>query len=202
MERAFAQSNFAPYFVPDFDDWPGYLDGFIDESPDIQGALGWKSAWPAADAGIANASDATDLNILEQAHSADKVYKMRKLHSSLAFQSVIDLKAAWSSFQFKDLDIGHYYRIGEVNSAQHICQLLSAKPDDVELITWNDSDEGHSIGNNWPEQDPAEYSNGYNHTAWQTLLPLVMTGLRNGVNDPAALAPAASNAVAEGAVWY
>lgn len=66
-----------PYFVPDFDDWPGYPAGFFDSFPVVDGAFSWESAWPGAGTVAANVSDSVDESLIEQAHAAGKVYMMR-----------------------------------------------------------------------------------------------------------------------------
>lgn len=65
-----------PYFVPDFDDWPGYPTGFFDAFPVLDGAFSWESAWPGAGTVAANVSDSMDESLIEQAHGAGKVYMM------------------------------------------------------------------------------------------------------------------------------
>lgn len=66
-----------PYFVPDFDNWSGYPNGFISAYPVVDGAFSWESAWPAPGTTISNVSDSVDANVLQQAHAAGKIYMMR-----------------------------------------------------------------------------------------------------------------------------
>ena len=74
------ESNYGitPFFVPDFDNWSGYPNGFFSAYPDMSGAFSWESAWPSPGTTVANVSDSVDQTMLEQAHAVNKVYMMRK----------------------------------------------------------------------------------------------------------------------------
>lgn len=67
-----------PFFVPDFDDWSGYPNGFFNAFPVVDGAFSWESAWPTVGQGKVNVSDSVDQTMIETAHAAGKVYMMRK----------------------------------------------------------------------------------------------------------------------------
>ena len=71
-----------PYFVPDFDDWPGYPTGFFDAFPVVDGAFSWETAWPSPGTSAANVSDSVDESLIEQAHAMGKVYMMREFSLS------------------------------------------------------------------------------------------------------------------------
>ncbi|KAB8754769.1 hypothetical protein FH972_026558 [Carpinus fangiana] len=181
-QNAFQNAQVTPYFVPDFDDFNGYPNGIVSAFPYPDGFFSWESAWPASSQGIANVSSDTDLAVISQTQPAGK---------------------------FKDLDASQfYYRIGELNYGQRIQQLLSAAPDYVEIITWNDAGEGHYIGSFWPEQigDSGidKYTNGFDHSGWQQLVPSVIAALKNGAQDTSALFPGGpwDGKAAAGAMWY
>ncbi|KAJ6131267.1 hypothetical protein N7523_001727 [Penicillium sp. IBT 18751x] len=73
----------SPYFVPDFDDFPGYPTGIFSSYPVLSGVFSWESAWPSPGTTPANVSDSVDAAALQQAHAAGKTYMMResfKLH--------------------------------------------------------------------------------------------------------------------------
>lgn len=61
-----------PYFVPDFDNWSGYPNGFVVAYPVIDGAFTWEAAWPAPGNTVASVSDSVDQNLLSQAQAAGK----------------------------------------------------------------------------------------------------------------------------------
>lgn len=68
----------SPFFVPDFDDWSGYPNGFFNAFPVVDGAFSWESAWPQVSEGKANVSDVVDVTVLRDAHAAGKIYIMRQ----------------------------------------------------------------------------------------------------------------------------
>lgn len=72
-----------PYFVPDFDDFSGYPTGVFSAYPILSGVYSWESAWPSPGTSIANVSDSVDSAALSEAHSAGKVYMMRKSKTQL-----------------------------------------------------------------------------------------------------------------------
>jgi glucan endo-1,3-alpha-glucosidase len=74
----FSEYNVNPYFVPNFDNAADYPGGFFNDFPVVNGAFGWESAWPTVDQGKANVSDTVDVEMISEAHTANKVYMMRK----------------------------------------------------------------------------------------------------------------------------
>ncbi|KAL2222336.1 putative glucan endo-1,3-alpha-glucosidase agn1 precursor [Thermoascus aurantiacus ATCC 26904] len=188
FRQAAARGGVNPFFVPNFDDASGYPAGFFDSFPVVDGVFGWETAWPAESAGVANVSDTVDHAVLDAARAANKVYMM-----------------PLSSLQFKDLGGQNWYRIGELNYAQRIEQVLELQPDFVEIVTWNDAGESHYIGNFWPEQiagtDIGNYTNGFDHKGWQQLLPPFIQAYKSGNTDVTKLYPPSGKSAA-GAMWY
>jgi glucan endo-1,3-alpha-glucosidase len=92
-----------------------------------------------------------------------------------------------------------------MNFPQRIGQVLALAPDFLEILTWNDAGEGHYVGNVWPESiagsDIGAYSNGYDHSGWQSVLPSLIAAYKAGARDVSALVPT-GNAAAQGAFWY
>ncbi|GAD98093.1 glucan endo-1,3-alpha-glucosidase agn1 precursor, putative [Paecilomyces variotii No. 5] len=179
----------SPFFVPDFDDWSGYPNGFISAFPVVDGAFSWESAWPEVSQGQANVSDVVDATVLHDAHSVNKVYMM-----------------ALSSFQFKYLGQGQqWYRRGELNFAQRMGQILQLQPDLVEVVTWNDAGESHYVGNFWPEQiagsNIGAYANGFDHKGWLQVLSPFIAAYKAGATQISSISPP-SGAAAVGAMWY
>ncbi|KND88090.1 Glucan endo-1,3-alpha-glucosidase agn1 [Tolypocladium ophioglossoides CBS 100239] len=180
--------NVTPFFVPDFDRWPGYPNNFVNSYPVIDGAFSWESAWPAPGSGVSPVSDSIDSNVLQQTRAAGKVYMM-----------------PLSSFQFKYMSDGKWYRIGEVNLPQRMEQILALQPDFVEFLTWNDAGEGHYIGNVFPDAisccpDIQSYANNFDHKGWQQLVKPFMDAYRNGATDSSKIMPPSSSPV--GTLWY
>ncbi|PCH06976.1 Glycoside hydrolase, family 71 [Penicillium occitanis (nom. inval.)] len=174
------------FFVPDFDDASGYPDSFFDTFTVVDGGFSWESAWPYADAGFANVSDTIDSTMIDAAHAAGKIYMM-----------------PLSTFQFKHLDTSdNWYRRGESNLYARMGQILSLKPDLVEVITWNDPGEGHYIGNFWNESlgdtNIYEYAGGFDHTGWQQVISPFITAYKNGASAVSGIT-ASSNV---GVMWY
>ncbi|KAL1949764.1 hypothetical protein VTO73DRAFT_8645 [Trametes versicolor] len=188
-----ANSGVKPFFVPDFDDFNNQLGGtydtqFFQDFPVVDGVFSWESAWPEVPEGHVNVSSAKDQTGLTNAHAAGKVYMM-----------------PLSSFQFKHIDANqNFYRLGGLNLAQRIGQVLELQPDFVEIITWNDSGESHFIGNIFPEPiagSPAiqAYADGFNHTAWQNVLAPFIVAYKNGATSAADVTSFGAFA---GAFWY
>ena len=96
------------------------------------------------------------------------------------------------------------YRIGEVNLAERMVQVLQRRPDFVEIISWNDASSSNYIGHISPSAAPA-YAHGYDHTAWQALLGPFVAAYKAGKNDTEdvseEITPLAGAPVA-GAFWY
>ncbi|PNY26291.1 Glucan endo-1,3-alpha-glucosidase [Tolypocladium capitatum] len=180
-----------PFFVPDFDDWPGYPNNFVNTFPVIDGAFSWETAWPAPGNTPTNVSSSTDQNVLNQAHGAGKVYMMPL--SSNQFKYQLASGSAW-------------YRIGEVNMPQRMEQILTLQPDLVEVLTWNDAGESHYVGNIFPEAisgspDIQAYSNGFDHTGWQQIIsPFIKAYRDDGATDISMIRPPGSTPV--GTLWY
>ncbi len=64
--------------------------------------------------------------------------------------------------------------------------------------------ESHNIGNVWPEgiaNTPIPgYTDGYDHTGWQTLIPPLVKAFKAGMTDLTTLTPATGSV--SGAFWY
>ncbi|KAL2845119.1 glycosyl hydrolase family 71-domain-containing protein [Aspergillus pseudodeflectus] len=180
-------NNSRPFFVPDFDDWSGWPNNFFNNFPSVDGAFSWEAAWPAPGTGQVPVSDSVDRNILAQAQAAGKVYMM-----------------PLSPFQFKWFGGDRWYRIGEINLAQRMQQILALQPHFVEMLTWNDAGEGHYVGNVWPEQiagtEIPSYTDGFDHRAWLQVLTPFMEAYRNGATDIGQIRPPGNTPV--GALWY
>ncbi|KAI0833775.1 glycoside hydrolase [Trametes gibbosa] len=188
-----ANSGVNPFFVPDFDDFNHQLGGtydvqFFQDFTVLDGVFSWESAWPEVPEGHVNVSSAKDKTGLTNAHAAGKVYMM-----------------PLSSFQFKHIDANqNFYRLGGLNLAQRIGQVLELQPDFVEIITWNDSGESHFVGNIFPEPiagSPAiqAYADGFDHTAWQNVLAPFIVAYKNSKTSAADVVPFGAFA---GAFWY
>ncbi|KAL4866187.1 glycosyl hydrolase family 71-domain-containing protein [Aspergillus spectabilis] len=176
-----------PFFVPDFDDWFGWPNDFVHSFPVTDGAFSWEAAWPAPGTGQSTISDTVDRNILTQAIAAGRVYMM-----------------PLSIFQFKWFGNDRWYRIGEINLAQRMQQILSLQPHFVEMLTWNDAGEGHYVGNVWPEQvegtEIPSYSDGFDHRDWLQVITPFMQAYRDGVTDVSQIRPPGNGPV--GVMWY
>lgn len=186
--------NNKPYFVPNFDDASSYNTGsFWSNFPNLQGLFPWETAWTApGSASTVTVSNNLDSSLNVQAHNAGKVYMM-----------------PWSSFQYKNIpNAGYYYRKGELTFASRVQQIIDTQPDYVELISWNDYGESHYIGVVHPEplNAPGQgnvkvYTNGFDHTPWQAMLPNLIYGIKVGAPNVQSIYP--SNGVTcVGNVWY
>ncbi|KAL2845295.1 glycoside hydrolase [Aspergillus pseudoustus] len=198
-----------PFFVPDFDDAPTWPNNFFQDFPVTDGAFSWEAAWPAPGTGQSPVSDVVDRNVLAQAQAANKVYMMRAYYSNVTlgewvFTNSIPDHLALSIFQFKWFGNDRWYRIGEINLAQRMEQILRLRPHFVEMLTWNDAGEGHYVGNVWKEQiDGTEigtYTDGFDHKAWLQVLTPFMHAYRAGATSISQIQPPAQAPV--GAMWY
>lgn len=83
-------------------------------------------------------------------------------------------------------------------------QVLTLQPDLVEVITWNDSGEGHYIGNFWNESlgdsDIGSYANGFDHTGWQQVISPFISAYKSGATEVSEITPASGHPV--GVMWY
>ncbi|KAI8845387.1 glycosyl hydrolase family 71-domain-containing protein [Chytriomyces cf. hyalinus JEL632] len=183
----FKNAGLNPFFVPDFDNLPGYPSNFFSTFPDVDGAFSWEAAWPYTSASAPQVSSAVDSQMISQARTAGKVYMM-----------------PWSPFQYKHMTSGDYwYRPGDLNFIDRLGQIMSLQPDYVELITWNDAGEGHYVGNYWNEAvatstDIKSYADGYDHTGWLAFLPQAISALKGGVKEFGKI----STAKVVGSIWY
>lgn len=89
FRQPMVSSGTTPFFVPDFDNWSGWPSNFFSNFPVVDGAFSWESAWPAPGTTVTNVSDSVDQNVLQQAHSASKVYMMRKCDTRASQQSAV-----------------------------------------------------------------------------------------------------------------
>ncbi|TPX50659.1 hypothetical protein CcCBS67573_g10079 [Chytriomyces confervae] len=183
----FKNAGLNPFFVPDFDNLPGYPSNFFSTFPDVDGAFSWEAAWPYTSASTPQVSSAVDSQMISQAHAAGKIYMM-----------------PWSPFQYKHMTSGDYwYRPGDLNFIDRLGQIMSLQPDYVELITWNDAGEGHYVGNYWNEAvatstDIKSYADGYDHTGWLAFLPQAISALKGGVKEFGKI----STTKVVGSIWY
>jgi glucan endo-1,3-alpha-glucosidase len=85
-----------------------------------------------------------------------------------------------------------------------MAQVLSLQPDLVEVITWNDGGEGHYIGNVWEEaistSTIGNYTNGFSHAGWQTLIPPFVSAYKSGATDLSQIST--SDGKPAGVMWY
>jgi glucan endo-1,3-alpha-glucosidase len=99
----------------------------------------------------------------------------------------------------------NWYRRGELNLATRIHQVLSLAPDFLEILTWNDAGESHYFGKIWPDSIAGSnihtYTDGYDHSGWQTLLPPLIKAYKAGTSDLSTLMPSNGKAVS-GVFWY
>ncbi|KZF21197.1 glycoside hydrolase family 71 protein, partial [Xylona heveae TC161] len=177
------------YFVPSFCDNSNGPNNFFENYPVVDGVMGWDSAWVPSSAGKTSVSDSIDKQYIAGARAANKTYMM-----------------PISSVQFKHIDSNqNWYLRGELALAERMPQILADGPDFVEILTWNDSGESHYIGNAWPEAIagtpiPA-YTDGYDHSGWQHLIPPFIQAVKCGVTDTSDMLPLNGLAVT-GAFWY
>lgn len=116
-----------------------------------------------------------------------------------------NLYTALSTFQFKHLDSSqNWYRRGEPTIVDRMAQVLKLQPDLVEVITWNDGGEGHYIGNVWEESISGStignFTNGFSHAGWQTLIPPFVSAYKSGATDLSQIS--SSNGKPAGVIWY
>ena len=207
MRQPMAAAGNNPYFVPDFDNWPGYPKGFFSNYTTVDGAYSWETAWPSPGNTVSNVTDSVDSAVLEEAHAAGKIYMMRKLSlisPRCTWRFKLTWRTAWSSFQFKYMDSSdQWYRIGEINMPQRMEQILQLQPDLVELITWNDAGESHYVGNFFESQisgtNIADYADNFDHTGWQQLITPFIWAYKHGATDVSQLWAGSSPV---GTLWY
>lgn len=77
MEPLVTTYGITPYFVPDFDDMPGYPNNLFSNYPILAGAFGWESAWPSPGSTVSNVTDVADSTVLQAARAVGKTYMMR-----------------------------------------------------------------------------------------------------------------------------
>ncbi|KAF3391246.1 Glucan endo-1,3-alpha-glucosidase agn1 [Penicillium rolfsii] len=176
------------FFIPDFDDFPGYPTGVFSAYPVLDGVFSWESAWPSPGTSPTNVSDGVDSAALQEAHAVGKAYMM-----------------PLSPFQFKYLGSGQdWYRIGEVNLPERMGQALQLQPDFVEVITWNDAGESHYVGDFWPEQIAGstigDYSNGFDHKGWLQIITPFIEAYKAGATSISEISPPSTKPV--GTLWY
>jgi glucan endo-1,3-alpha-glucosidase len=83
-------------------------------------------------------------------------------------------------------------------------QILAAKPDFVEYLTWNDGGESTYIGNVWPDAIENSvvhgYADGFNHTGWGAIIGPFITAFKAGATSVTDIVPS-NGAVAAGVFW-
>ncbi|KAL1980826.1 hypothetical protein VTN96DRAFT_3521 [Rasamsonia emersonii] len=175
------------YFVPAFQDVTVTSD-FFNEFPSLNGAMNWNS-WPFADQGDIIVPTTDDITYLNAARAANKTFMM-----------------GVSPLQFKHMDSSdNWYRRGEENLEYRFGQVLQLQPDMVELQTWNDAGESHYMGNSWPEpiagtNIPA-YTENYDHTAYQQVLPAFIKAYKSGATTTDTMYPTNGKS-AQGVFWH
>jgi glucan endo-1,3-alpha-glucosidase len=99
----------------------------------------------------------------------------------------------------------NYYRLGGLDFALRISQILSLGPDFVEIQSWNDAGESHYIGSIWPwalsGTNVGSYTNGYDHSGWQILLKPFIAAYKAGITDVSQLVPT-NGAHVQGVFWH
>ncbi|KAF8912344.1 glycosyl hydrolase family 71-domain-containing protein [Mucidula mucida] len=175
LRDALSNEGISVYFVPAFSNAPNGPTDFFSTYPVVDGRRN------------VNVSSTVDMQYHTGAINADKTFMM-----------------GISPLQFKHIDGGqNWYRKGELSKTLTIhClatqprngQILNLKPDFIEIITWNDGGESHNIGNVWPEgiaNTPIPgYTDGYDHTGWQTLILPLVKAFKAGTTDLTTLTPA------------
>ncbi|KAH8601291.1 glycoside hydrolase [Bisporella sp. PMI_857] len=191
-KKALSDKGISTYFVPNFGDAlqdQSDPSGLYRQFPAVDGLFSWDSAWPFIAEGKTNVSSSVDEAYITAAKEAGKSFMM-----------------PISALQFKHLDsANNWYRRGELNLVQRIPQILAAKPDFVEFLTWNDGGESSYIGNVWPYAidgtNVAGYTDDYDHSAWGNIISPFIAAYKAGSSDIADIVPA-NGAKASGAIWY
>lgn len=175
------------YFVPAFSD-SAEADGdnFYNTFTSVNGAFNWDASWPEESSTNQTVTASIDQTFLStRPQGQNKTYMM-----------------GFSPVQFKHLSsTENWYRTGGTNMLDRISEVLNTSPDFLELITWNDNGESHYFGNIWEDSMPASYSVGYDHSAWQSLIPTLISAYKNGSKDIADLVPTNGEDI-EGAFWH
>lgn len=171
------------YFIPAFSDSPSASSSdFYNDFPSVNGALSW-SCWPTV--GSNTSISATLDETYMSTRPSDKTYMM-----------------ALSPIQYKHLSPSeNWYRSGALNLLYRIPQVLDTSPDFLEILTWNDNGESHYFGNIWPESEPSSYSQGYDHSGWQALVPSLIKAYKAGSNSTTDLVPTNDETI-QGAFWH
>lgn len=81
---ALADKKIKIFFVPNFSDSTVAPSSFFDNFGDLDGVMGWDSAWPAPQNVYTNVSSTVDEGYMASAAKSNKVYMMRTYCSYLA----------------------------------------------------------------------------------------------------------------------
>lgn len=176
------------YFVPDFDDGPGYKSVqdssyFTSLYPAIDGLFTWTIAWTAPFPSTVDAAYA------KAAKSVGKSYMM-----------------SLSQCVFKHNTYGDFWHNGDLKLTDRMKDILNIKPDFVELLTWNDFGEGHWFGTTdaviegYQKFSPeiVQQTQNMNHTGWLRLVGPFIKAYKSGSSS---ILPQ-NGAVAQGSMWY
>ena len=188
LQQVMANAGHPIYFVPAFQDVPAATNFFTTQFPTLDGAMNWNS-WPFESQGKVIVPTNDDTTYLTGAHAASKTFLM-----------------GVSPLQFKHMDSNdNWYRRGEQNLEYRFGQVLNLRPDFIELQTWNDAGEGHYMGNIWPEPvagtDIGAYTAGYDHTAYNQILPAFFKAFKAGATTTATMFPT-NGKTAQGTFWH
>ncbi|KAG9248917.1 glycoside hydrolase [Calycina marina] len=180
--------NGAPiYFVPAFQDVP-VTSSYYSTYPSLDGAMNWNS-WPHNNQGQIAVQITDDQTLQNAGRSAGKTFLM-----------------GISPLQFKHMDSGNnWYRRGEANLEIRFGQVLQLQPDFIEFQTWNDTGESHYMGLSWPEPISGttigSYTNGYDHTGYNQILPAFIKAFKAGATNTDSMVPT-NGAAAQGTFWH
>ncbi|PYH42401.1 glycoside hydrolase family 71 protein, partial [Aspergillus saccharolyticus JOP 1030-1] len=189
------------YWVPDLDDTDGYWESdggwWYYWGNLTDGVFSWESAWPA----LGQQASAQTGGVGGLAR--DQVI------IDAAEQEGVSYMIPLSLMQYKNSYATNVYRQGEENFIQRMHDILGVTSETlrfVEYITWNDSPEGHYIGNVWPEQNtdvaPNNYANTtiWPHTGFQPIIQSFATAFK-AYQSASDMRPQNGND-AVGAIWY
>lgn len=187
---ALAELRMPTYFVPSFSDSTSTTaNTFFANYPVVDGNFDWDASWPWISNGIANVTNSNDAALISTGHALGKTCMM-----------------GISPLQFKHIESSqNWYRLGGINFALRISQILSLQPDFVQIQTWNDAGESHYIGAIWPEAIagtviPA-YTDDYDHSGWQILMAPFVAAYKAGARNISQVVPTGDAAV-QGVFWH
>ncbi|KAI9159067.1 glycoside hydrolase [Paramyrothecium foliicola] len=183
-----------PYFVPNFDQAPGYYndpEGFWNAwSNTLDGSFSWEQAWPGNSDQHVDVTTEIDEKVMSVTHAKGKSYMM-----------------GLSSLQYKHFQGQHWFRAGDVALPKRMEQILSMadRPEFVQIQTWNDAGESHYIGHLWEEgliPEILSYANqkDHSHEGWQPLVASFASAFKSGA-DASGMRPQNGQSVT-GSMWH